>query len=74
MGGTDSIACNLARSEARSLVVSATVAESELVRMAFAWKQAEAYSALILELNAAHFKKNSCAFNTFLRFPYNPLL
>ena len=42
---------NLARSEARSLVISATVAEFEPVRMAFAWTQADNVPLILGQVN-----------------------
>ncbi len=42
---------NLARSEARSLVVSATVAEFEPIRMAFAWTQADNIPLILGQVN-----------------------
>ncbi len=45
------LAGNLANSEARSLVVSATVAEFEPVRMAFAWTQADNIPLILGQVN-----------------------
>ena len=42
---------NLARSEARSLVVSATVANFEPIRMAFAWAQADNIPLILGQVN-----------------------
>jgi hypothetical protein len=42
---------NLARSDARSLVVSAAVAEFEPVRMAFAWTEADNIPLILGQVN-----------------------